>query len=251
MLKILLVLSLSHTAAVLVGDQPYCALRYRRLCQGKGRHVACQFPFVRGLHLSGHTAVLVHIGATSKPVMLVFFGHSPHYGYLHLVQEYYIEEGVWAAAQTRGWPARGGFAHSAAWEPMSRRVYVHAGLVSESEATQAPSAALYEYEVETRIWRPLPSAPTPRYLHSAIFISPGVMLVFGGNAHNDSAAASSGTTAASQCYSAAALLYDKWQWAGHIVLRKDGRCGPKVLEWQLRTGKRSVGRPPNEVDRRH
>ncbi|XP_039760401.1 uncharacterized protein LOC120634073 [Pararge aegeria] len=45
MLKILLVLSLSHTAAVLVGDQPYCALRYRRLCQGKGRHVACQFPF--------------------------------------------------------------------------------------------------------------------------------------------------------------------------------------------------------------
>ncbi|CAH2235231.1 jg10483 [Pararge aegeria aegeria] len=36
----------------------------------------------------------------------------------------------------------------------------------------------------------------------------------------------------------------KWQWAGHIVRRKDGRWGPKVLEWQLRTGKRSVGRPP-------
>ncbi|KAJ2941579.1 hypothetical protein O0L34_g14632 [Tuta absoluta] len=25
-------------------DPPYCALRYRRLCQGKGQHVACQFP---------------------------------------------------------------------------------------------------------------------------------------------------------------------------------------------------------------
>ncbi|CAH2268372.1 jg15826 [Pararge aegeria aegeria] len=24
----------------------------------------------------------------------------------------------------------------------------------------------------------------------------------------------------------------KWQWAGHIVRRKDGRWGPKVLEWQ-------------------
>ncbi|XP_026323175.1 uncharacterized protein LOC113232619 [Hyposmocoma kahamanoa] len=24
-------------------DAPYCALRYRRLCQGKGQHVACQF----------------------------------------------------------------------------------------------------------------------------------------------------------------------------------------------------------------
>ncbi|CAH2244467.1 jg15946 [Pararge aegeria aegeria] len=36
----------------------------------------------------------------------------------------------------------------------------------------------------------------------------------------------------------------KWQWAGHIVRRKDGRWDPKVLEWQPRTGKRSVGRPP-------
>ncbi|CAH2217753.1 jg20397 [Pararge aegeria aegeria] len=35
----------------------------------------------------------------------------------------------------------------------------------------------------------------------------------------------------------------KWQWAGHIVRRKDGRWGPKVLVWQPRTGKRSaVGR---------
>ncbi|CAH2216846.1 jg6622, partial [Pararge aegeria aegeria] len=27
----------------------------------------------------------------------------------------------------------------------------------------------------------------------------------------------------------------KWKWAGHIVRRKDGRRGPKVLEWQPRT----------------
>ncbi|CAH2266854.1 jg8915 [Pararge aegeria aegeria] len=27
----------------------------------------------------------------------------------------------------------------------------------------------------------------------------------------------------------------KWQWAGHILLRKNGRWGPKVLEWQPRT----------------
>ncbi|CAH2220725.1 jg20560 [Pararge aegeria aegeria] len=31
----------------------------------------------------------------------------------------------------------------------------------------------------------------------------------------------------------------KWQWAVHIVRRKDRRWGPKVLEWQPRTG-----RPP-------
>ncbi|XP_026729048.1 attractin isoform X2 [Trichoplusia ni] len=161
-----------------------------------------------GLHVSGHTAVLVYLGATKKPVMLVFFGHSPHYGYLHLVQEYYVEEGVWAVARTRGWAARAGFAHAAAWDPLSRRVLLHGGLVSESEATQAPSASLFEYDPELRLWRPLQSAPTPRYLHTATFITPGIMLVFGGNAHNDSAAALVANPAASKCYSAGALLYD-------------------------------------------
>ncbi|XP_050553889.1 attractin-like protein 1 isoform X2 [Spodoptera frugiperda] len=161
-----------------------------------------------GLHVSGHTAVLVYLGVTKKPVMLVFFGHSPHYGYLHLVQEYYVDEGVWAVAATRGWAARAGFGHAAAWDPLSRRVYLHGGLVSESEATQAPSASLFEYDPELRLWRPLQSAPTPRYLHTATFITPGVMLVFGGNAHNDSAAALVASPAASKCYSAGALLYD-------------------------------------------
>ncbi|CAH2211048.1 jg26600 [Pararge aegeria aegeria] len=32
--------------------------------------------------------------------------------------------------------------------------------------------------------------------------------------------------------------------AGDIVRRKDLRWGPKMLEWQPRTGKRRVGRPP-------
>ncbi|CAH2239297.1 jg6872 [Pararge aegeria aegeria] len=36
----------------------------------------------------------------------------------------------------------------------------------------------------------------------------------------------------------------KWQWAGHIARRTDGRWCLKVLEWRPRTGKRSVGRPP-------
>ncbi|CAH2210977.1 jg7376, partial [Pararge aegeria aegeria] len=36
----------------------------------------------------------------------------------------------------------------------------------------------------------------------------------------------------------------KWQWAGHIARRTDGRWVSKVLEWLPRTDKRSVGRPP-------
>ncbi|CAH2209453.1 jg75 [Pararge aegeria aegeria] len=33
----------------------------------------------------------------------------------------------------------------------------------------------------------------------------------------------------------------KWQWAGHIARRTDGRWGSTVLEWQPHAGKRSVG----------
>ncbi|PZC82838.1 hypothetical protein B5X24_HaOG209623 [Helicoverpa armigera] len=36
----------------------------------------------------------------------------------------------------------------------------------------------------------------------------------------------------------------KWQWAGHIARRANGRWGRKVLEWRPHTSKRSVGRPP-------
>ncbi|GBP16939.1 Attractin-like protein 1 [Eumeta japonica] len=166
-----------------------------------------------GLHVSGHTAVVVDVGAARKPVMLVFFGHSPVYGYLNTVLEYHIEEGFWTSVATRGWPARAGFGHTAVYDNLSHRIYVHGGLVSESEATQVmyhevPSAALFEYDIDNRVWRPLPKAPTPRYLHSATFISPGMMLVFGGNAHNDTAAATVSNPANAKCYSGGALLYD-------------------------------------------
>ncbi|CAH2270012.1 jg1963 [Pararge aegeria aegeria] len=36
----------------------------------------------------------------------------------------------------------------------------------------------------------------------------------------------------------------KWQWAGHVCRRTDGRWSRKVLEWRPRVGKRSLGRPP-------
>ncbi|CAH2216769.1 jg5257 [Pararge aegeria aegeria] len=39
--------------------------------------------------------------------------------------------------------------------------------------------------------------------------------------------------------------------AQRVAKLAGGRWLSKVLEWRPRTGKRSVGRPPNEVDRRH
>ncbi|CAH2229986.1 jg17506 [Pararge aegeria aegeria] len=38
----------------------------------------------------------------------------------------------------------------------------------------------------------------------------------------------------------------RWQWVGHIARRTNGRWDPKLLEWQLRTGKCSVARPQRD-----
>lgn len=39
----------------------------------------------------------------------------------------------------------------------------------------------------------------------------------------------------------------KWQWAGNIAYRTDGRWGLKILEWLPRTGSRSERKPPTRL----
>ncbi|CAH1641428.1 unnamed protein product [Spodoptera littoralis] len=41
---LLLWMSLASFVVAIPEEHQYCAVRYRRLCQGKGRHIACQFP---------------------------------------------------------------------------------------------------------------------------------------------------------------------------------------------------------------
>ncbi|CAH2242587.1 jg14123 [Pararge aegeria aegeria] len=36
----------------------------------------------------------------------------------------------------------------------------------------------------------------------------------------------------------------KWNWVGHIRRRENGRWSRVILDWQPRTGHRSIGRPP-------
>ncbi|KAJ0170732.1 hypothetical protein K1T71_013504 [Dendrolimus kikuchii] len=42
--RIVTLIWVSFTMVSMSDDSQYCAIRYRRLCKGKGRHVACQFP---------------------------------------------------------------------------------------------------------------------------------------------------------------------------------------------------------------
>lgn len=135
--------------------------------------------------------------------MVVIFGHSPQYGYLNTVQEYYFGTREWQIVETTGFPVKGGYGHSSAFDHHTNLIYVYGGYVSETHSTQVLTNRLYSYNPHLRLWRLLTAAPSARFFHSGVFISSALMLVFGGNTHNDTL-----YSQGAQCYSADAIAYD-------------------------------------------
>ncbi|XP_073969504.1 attractin-like protein dsd isoform X2 [Rhodnius prolixus] len=155
------------------------------------------------LKSAGHTATLV--SSKNKRMverMVVIFGHSPVYGYLNTVQEYYFGTREWNIVTTRGFPVKAGYGHSSAWDSLTEKIYVYGGFISESPASPQLSNRLYSYEPDSHIWTLLSSGPSARFLHTGTFLN-GLMLVFGGNTHNDTA-----LSRGAKCYSADFLSYD-------------------------------------------
>lgn len=157
------------------------------------------------LKSSGHTATVFTSGNKKSDRMIVIFGHSPQFGYLNTVQEYYFGTREWTIVETKGFPVKGGYGHSSAFDPFTQKIYVYGGIVSESESTQVLNSKLYSYEPSTSIWKMLTNAPSARYLHTALFINRGLMMVFGGYTHNDTA-----QSYGAKCYSNEFLAYDVW-----------------------------------------
>jgi len=105
------------------------------------------------LRSAGHTATVVNGRLNKKSErMIVIFGHSPVYGYLNTVQEYQFGTRDWKVITTQGYPVKGGYGHSAAWDPMSQRIYVYGGFASESTSTSVLSSKLYSFEPSTHTW---------------------------------------------------------------------------------------------------
>lgn len=156
------------------------------------------------LKSAGHTATLIENPNNKKhDRMISIFGHSSQLGYLNTVQEYYFGTREWYIVNTGGYPVKGGYGHSAAWDPLTSKIYVYGGVVSENESTQVLSKALYSYEPDTRLWTLLADGPSARFLHTSTFVSQGLMLVFGGNTHNDTS-----HSFGAKCYSSDMLAYD-------------------------------------------
>ncbi|KAK9729796.1 Laminin EGF domain [Popillia japonica] len=156
------------------------------------------------LKIAGHTATVV-INENNKKAdrMVVIFGYSPYFGFLNTVQEYYFGTREWHIVNTTGYPVKGGYGHTASWDPYTSKIYVYGGDVSESQSAQILSKILYSYDPYLQVWMLLSDAPSARFLHTATFVSPGLMLVFGGNTHNDTS-----QSFGAKCYSSELLAYD-------------------------------------------
>jgi len=93
---------------------------------------------------------------------------------------------IWSVVSTSGALVQGSYGHSSVWDPLTKRIYVYGGYQSESSSTYGLTNALYSYDTAQKVWRTHPSSGSYRYLHSAV-MSGGLMLVYGGNTHNETA----------------------------------------------------------------
>ncbi|TRY81795.1 hypothetical protein DNTS_023119, partial [Danionella cerebrum] len=133
--------------------------------------------------VEGHTAHVVD-KRNGDTIMLVLFGYSPIYSYVSYVQEYNIRTNCWSVAETNGALVLGGYGHSSIYDSSSHSIYVHGGYKAIPANKYGLVDHLYRYQVHTQTWFILKESGLARYLHTAVLMN-GVVLVFGGNTHND------------------------------------------------------------------
>ncbi|ESO82825.1 hypothetical protein LOTGIDRAFT_108840, partial [Lottia gigantea] len=147
-------------------------------------------------NISGHTA---HI---FDGTMFVFFGYSPKYSYLNIVQEYDIATDIWRVSETNGGIIQGGYGHTSVIETQKARIFIYGGYHSNPQSGYNLTDKLYMFNILTKTWTILRKSGSPMYFHSAI-ITNGLMLVFGGNTHNDTS-----VSHGAKCYSTDFMVYN-------------------------------------------
>ncbi|BFY98775.1 hypothetical protein BsWGS_01815 [Bradybaena similaris] len=143
--------------------------------------------------ISGHTSHVVN------GKMLVIFGYSPDYGYSNEVFEYNIETDKWTAVKRVGSIVQGTYGHTSVYDTDRKKIYVYGGY--QSSSTYQHTDQLYEFDPISGEWFILQSSGSAQYLHSAAMMN-GLMLVFGGNTHNDS-------QISKQCFASDFMIYDR------------------------------------------
>ncbi|RXM27766.1 Attractin-like protein 1 [Acipenser ruthenus] len=126
---------------------------------------------------------------------------------------------TWLVPETKGAIVQGGYGHSSVYDGMTKCVYVHGGYKALPANKYGLVDDLYRYEVRTRTWTILKESGLARYLHSAVILS-GVVLVFGGNTHNDTAL-SNGAKCFSSDFIAYDIACDEWKMLPKPSLHRD------------------------------
>lgn len=133
--------------------------------------------FIGPLKSVGHTATLFTSKSRKPEIMIVIFGYSPMFGFLNTVQEYHfgmysrirprityinllaflnklfaLGTREWKIVKTEGFPVKGGYGHSSAWDPFKQRIYVYGGYVSTNTNSAQMSDRLYSYDPANRTW---------------------------------------------------------------------------------------------------
>ncbi|XP_031550014.1 attractin-like protein 1 [Actinia tenebrosa] len=147
--------------------------------------------------VSGHTATLV------DNKMVVIFGYGPKEGYTQRVQVFDLEKMSWKQYNFSSLLVQATFGHSSAYDPVSGMIYIHGGYRATLSNNAEISSDLYVYMPSKNKWLILPSSGYPRFLHSSVLLG-NLLLVFGGNTHNDTSEALKKT----RCYSPDLMLFD-------------------------------------------
>ncbi|KAL3095437.1 hypothetical protein niasHS_007536 [Heterodera schachtii] len=149
--------------------------------------------------LAGHSA---HVIGNE---MHILFGYNPFEGYMFTPQIYSFETGRWR------WGAvdpsvQGRFGHASAQFAEfngEEMVLIHGGYNAPINSySYSISDELLLYEPKRQIWNNLGSFGAPLFRHSAVILD-GIMLLVGGNSHNESS-----TTRKKDCYSEQIYAYD-------------------------------------------
>ena len=143
--------------------------------------------------------------------MLVIFGYSPLLGFVNIVQEYHFGSNSWRIVDHSGAVVAGRYGHTVSWDAANEMVLVHGGLVASSSTSNVVDHLL-AYNPRTKVWYVLPPSPSSVYLHGSVSLSPGSVVMFGGNSHNDTSVSHS-----ARCYTHNTWLYDSVCGTWHAI----------------------------------
>ncbi|EFO22877.1 kelch domain-containing protein family protein [Loa loa] len=150
--------------------------------------------------VAGHAAHLI------GDEMLVFYGHSPYFGYMYSIQKYKISTKRWSIVPDHGPHVQGRFGHSLVAYVHEKKevILIYGGYLLPYEGfLSRVSSTLIEYVCDSRecSHRTLSSGHTPVFRHSASLIN-DLMIIIGGNVHNES------SSRIQECYSGDIQAYD-------------------------------------------